>query len=469
MSQDNEIPPEEKISIKKKACFSIGYLGTNAVSGVFASSLIIFYREELLLSEMYIFWAFILYMAWNAINDPLFGWLSDRTSTKRGRRIPFLIVCAPILAISFFFIWISPTKLELGEFGVFLWMIMTMLLYDTVYTAALIPYQSLSQEISMDHRERASIQVFVMIFGLIGVLLSLFLPMSFLDAPGREGFIWMAIIIALSQLVTMWIVAFTIKERLEFSHVDSPFGFIDSIKHTFKSRAFLITVTMNFCIVFVNSALLGNLFFYIFYGFQGIDETLVIILILLAILSGIGVGIYYLLKLNKIKGLKTALFQSLIFLGCGLILVGLLPGFIALIGFFIVGVGFFGTLALINTAFGEVADEDEVKTGIRREAAIFGANALITKPAQSVAGSFIAIMLLYFNYQEPIFEIRQWQSPFTILGLRLAIGIIPGLVILLAALIFSFYPLKGEYLKDIKTKMNLMHQEKKEKFHKKFE
>jgi len=73
-------------------------------------------------------------------------------------------------------------------------------------------------------------------------------------------------------------------------------------------------------------------------------------------------------------------------------------------------------------------------------------------------------MLLFFQYQEPIDGVRQIQSAFTVLGLRLTIGIIPGIIILLGALIFSFFPIYGQYYEEIKSKMSSIQKARKDKY-----
>lgn len=464
MEFQKEISPEDKVDLKTKFCYAISSFGSFTIFTVFLSLVIIYYREILLLPSIYILWAFTFYAILNAINGVFFGWISDRTRTSQGRRIPYLKFFAPFLAISFIFIWISPSKGEIGVFGVFIWLLFSMILFDIFYNATNLAYISLGQELSMDNRERANIQAFVMVFGIFSTMISLILPLIILENMGRKGFIYFTIVLAVIQLITMLITSFTVKERLEFSLIQEPLGILDSFKHTIKSKSFLIVVFVNFCILFIQAVLFGNIFFYIFYVFTEYNPTLIIIIIGCLILSGLFFGTFYTLKINASKGLKPALFNSLLFVGVGLILIGVLPGIISLTGFFVFGFGLFGVMALINTAFGAVADEDEVKYGTRREAAIFGINSFITKPAQSIAGIFIAFILLVFQYQEPINGVQQSQSDFTILGFRLAMGIIPGFIVLGSALIFKLYPLHGNYLAEVKATMYQMHEEKREKY-----
>ena len=452
-----------KVSLKSKLGYSSTSLGSQLVHGIFLVSLLFYYREVMLLPEIYLIWAFIFYAAWNAINDPLFGWLSDRTSTRWGRRIPYYFLFVPIMSIAFVFLWLSPTVAEAGEMGVFIWLLIWMCIYDTAFTAVLLAWSALGQEMSMDHIERGRIQIFSLIFGLVGFLIALLMPLLFLEAAGREGFIFLAIVLAALQFVLMMITTVTVKEKLEFSQIDEPVGLFDSIKNTFRRKSFWITVTMNFLLIFNQTVFFTNLFFFTYYGIPGYDPFFLLLLIVGITLIGVFVGIIYISKINEKKGVKAAMMHSIFWQGVGFLIVGLVPGIWCVIGFFFFGISVFGALTLFNAAFGEVCDEDELKTGTRREASIFGTNALITKPAESLAAIFIALMLLFFLYQEPIGGVQQTQSDFTVLGIRIAMGIVSAIIAFLVILIYSFSPLHGEHLKEIKQKLNVMHEEKKQK------
>ena len=463
MDEMKEIAPDDLVKTSTKLSYGLTSLGTQFVDGVFKVSLLFYYREQLLLSEGYIILAFMLFAIWNAVNDPLFGWLSDKTKTRWGRRIPYLAIFTPVMSISFVLLWTSPSIEVIGELGVFIWLLVTMCLYDTAFTAALLVWSALGQELSMDHRVRASIQIYSLGFGVSGFLVALLLPMLFLETAGREGFIFLSIILAIVQFATMMITTVNVKERLEFSH-DEPLGIIDSFKHTLKSKAFITTALMNFILIYTQSTFFGNLFFFTSYAIPGYDSFLLLMGVVIMSLAGIFVGTAYIVRINAKKGVKTAMMRSVFSQAIGFLLTGILPGIFSLIGFFFVGIGLYGAMTLFNAAYGEVADEDELKTGTRREAAIMGINALITKPAESVANALIAFFLFLFLYQEPIGGIQQSQSELTILGIRIAMGILPGLSLLLALLIFHFYPLHGQYLKEIKTKMYQVHEEKREKY-----
>jgi GPH family glycoside/pentoside/hexuronide:cation symporter len=116
--------------------------------------------------------------------------------------------------------------------------------------------------------------------------------------------------------------------------------------------------------------------------------------------------------------------------------------------------------------FGQVADEDELRSGVRREGAFFGVNALITKPAQSVAIALIPAILEATHFvtrQSQGGTILRDQPASAVTGIRILIGLIPGIAMFVGALILALYPLRGRRLEEMQRKVLALHAEKRER------
>ena len=110
--------------------------------------------------------------------------------------------------------------------------------------------------------------------------------------------------------------------------------------------------------------------------------------------------------------------------------------------------------------FADVVDYDEVMTGKRREATYAGVEALVQKPAESIAPAIFIWVILAFGFDET----AAIQSANAQLGIVLAFTVIPGIVLLIGGLCVKFYPLGGpEWMKQ-KEELNKLHQEKEAKY-----
>ena len=161
-------------TLKDKLIWGLANFGTSIIQGVFATTTVIFYHVYLGLDPFYIVLATTIYAIWNALNDPIFGYISDRTRTKLGRRIPFMRFTAPFLAITFVIFWLVP--IDSSQLSIFLWMLVMMALYDTCYTIIGLVYSALLPELSEEDQVRGQFQQFSSLFYLIGVVFGFFIP-----------------------------------------------------------------------------------------------------------------------------------------------------------------------------------------------------------------------------------------------------------------------------------------------------
>jgi GPH family glycoside/pentoside/hexuronide:cation symporter len=455
-----QIPIKKRLNFRTKLFYGLASLGTATVSSIFAALLPIFYQDYLGLSARWIGIASAIYAVWNAINDPIFGFITDSTHSKLGRRIPYLRFTAPFLGLTFILVWFAPQGA--GEPAIFWWMLVTMLLYDTCYTIIGLVHGALMPELSESDVERNQLSISSALFGLLGYVFGFLLPDLFRPQPGMENTL---LSLQLSMVAVGIIAAFLIflttlkvRERREFALVDKPLKFWQSLRYTLTNKSFWVFVSMNFLLTMMMSMATGSIFYLADYVMQ--TSTIVLMLYLFIPL---GLGIPLANPMVKKFGLLRAQQIYLLIGGVGLVSLAFIPTHLIPVSLVIAGMGLSGQQTVTYNILAYVIDDDEVRTGNRREGAFYGANALLTKPAQSVALFLTAFILEQSGFitramnQGQIFIDQPHAALF---GIRTIVGLIPGLAMLVSAIILIFFPIKGERLAQLKEKILVMHNTK---------
>lgn len=449
-----------KLSLAYKVTWGIAALGTSLISGIYGALLPIFYQDYLGLAASWIATASLIYAIWNALNDPLFGYLTDSTRSRWGRRIPYMRFTAPFLALTFVLVWFAPP--QAGQEALFWWMLVSMLLYDTCYTIIGLAYSALLPEVTESDAERNGLQISASLFGLLGMILGFLIPDFFRPKAGAEiSFLPLQvsmIVVAVVSMTLILITTFRVKERPEFTQVDKPIPLGAALRFTFTSKSFLILVSQNFMSILMQSLILGMMFYLADYVLQ-----MPTIVILLCVFIPLIVGVPVTSILRKRFGVAGAQQLLLTIAGLGLMAIAFVPNPLILLCLVAAGFGLSGPQTLTNVLFAQVADEDELRSGVRREGAFFGVNALITKPAQSVALALIPIVLEATNFvtrEANNGQIFLNQPVSALFGIKALMGLIPGLALLLGALLLRWYPLRGEYLEKVKTDLLQLHARK---------
>ncbi len=454
-----------RLSWDYKVIWGVAALGTSLINGVFQGLRLKFYQDILGLSAAWIGIAMLMYGIWNAINDPLFGYITDNTRSRFGRRIPYMRVTAPFLALTFILVWLIPPGAS--QTVKFLWMLVSFLLYDTCYTIIGLVYSALLPEVSESDAERNGLQISSSLFGLLGTLLGFIIPDLFRPKAGTSASLLplqiAMTVVAVVAMVFIIVTTLKVKERPEFTKVDKPVRILDALKFTFTSKSFLILAAANFMSILMQSLVIGSIYYLADYVLK-INTMIVLACVFIPLI--IGVTLTGLLR--RSLGVVRAQQLLLLIAGVGLCLLVVVPNSLILVCLVVAGFGLSGPQTLTNVLFAQVADEDELRSGVRREGAFFGVNALITKPADSVALTVASFILVagHFVTQEQNGGLPYLNQPDSaLLGIKIMLGLIPGLAMLLGALILQWYPLRGGYLRKVQDEVLALHARKSAELH----
>jgi len=124
----------EKLPLKSKIAYGGFGAGISLPSQIAFSAITFFYTAKLGLDVELAGIAWLIFSFWNAINDPLFGFIEDKTkSEKYGRRIPYIRFGAPLYGIAFIFCWIPFVSIN-SQTALFFNLIIVLFVFDTMFT-----------------------------------------------------------------------------------------------------------------------------------------------------------------------------------------------------------------------------------------------------------------------------------------------------------------------------------------------
>ena len=130
----------------------------------------------------------------------------------------------------------------------------------------------------------------------------------------------------------------------------------------------------------------------------------------------------------------------------------------ALINLIFIGIGFGGMMYFIWLIIADVIDEDELKTGVRREGTFFGITNFFMRLSAVVSILSVSLIFLSTGWEE-------WtENPEidTLLGIQLLMVLFPAIAVGLSLLCLYFYPFNKAKVNEIKVKLEILHKEKKE-------
>jgi len=158
---------EKKLPLRTKLLFSTGDLSTSIPLAILMFFQLYFLTDIAGLRPALAGYAVGLPRIWDAVNDPLFGLISDRIRTRWGRRRVLLLFGSVPLGLSFIFMWLVP---RFGQIGLAFYYAIVFIVFDTAFTVVHVGYNALTPEMTSDYDERSSLNGFRMAFSISGTL-----------------------------------------------------------------------------------------------------------------------------------------------------------------------------------------------------------------------------------------------------------------------------------------------------------
>ena len=459
VNMNSGIEFNEVLTRKSKIAYGSCNTAGNILSGIGFTAITFYYNVKLGLAAELIGIAWLIFAFWNAINDPLFGYIEDRTKSDLGRRIPYIRYGAPVYGVLFVLCWIPLVDIN-NEMALFLYFLIILFAFDTIFTIVVLITYILPAEMAITSKERASLMVYATYIGVIGFVLTFVVPLILLtgETTGIDlNFIIAMIIIGAACTVVMVVSSYYIKEY-KFAQLEEPLGVIPALKESFKNKPFIIFELSLFCIILGQTMLTTAVFYYVDFvlNLSGV-MAIVPIIIVIGVMFAFA---YPASKLIEKYGLKKVFIFGQITLGIGFVLTFFIGWSLntVIISMVLIGIGLSILFMESPIILADTIDFDELKTDKRRETTYTGIEALITKPAISLGNWLFLLIISGYGFQEA----ASTQPDSAILGIMIGFTIIPAIFIFLSALIMKFYTLDGSEWTEQKLKLQGIH-EKKEK------
>jgi glycoside/pentoside/hexuronide:cation symporter, GPH family len=432
-----------KIPLLDKIGYGSGNFSTGVANQVIGTYLVFYCTAILGIPGSLVGLAVSLSIIWDAITDPLMGYLSDITKSKKfGRRHQYLLIGGIGLGLTNYFLWNISSGLSASlKFLIIFILILIIKTFSTIYVT---PYTALGAELSNDYNERTNIQGIKTIFFLLGLaFVSVFgMFVFFRSTPefpsgqlNPDSYRAMGLFSSIIIFIFAVICFFTTKKYIPILNLHAQktvekvkvSKLISAFKEIFLNKSFR-HVAFTYMFTNIASALIANTGLHVFtYTFSLSSQQIAIIVGAQFLVSILSQPIWSKAseKMDKkpamVLGILLCILSCLFFVLLVFLkdyvsgrIVFFMP-FAALAGF---GTGGLFTLPLSMIA--DVIDLDELNTGKRAEGSYYGCLTLFYKLSQSITLFLIGFILdlVKFDASLPL----QAESTVLILGLLLGVG-----------------------------------------------
>lgn len=372
--------------------FALGMFAMMVPSQAFSSFYSYFYVDKLGLGIGLATLARSIFLIWDAVNNPLFGYWSDRTRTRYGRRRPWVFGAIPLFMLTFVLIFSPPDGLS--QNGLFTWFLVALILFEAVATVLWVNYGALFPELFRGDRVRAKASAIQQGYQVVALLIGSALTPILFNAMGFSN---MAVLYAGIFGAFMFLCMLSVQEKPEAGEGE-PLKLLEAFRETLKNKKFWVFNISNSFAQTVNGLISSIIPFYAKYVLN-IPDGQVSILLASVFVSVIPLVFVWYRIIRTMDGVK-AWRLSLAVYGLSVIPLwfghNLVSGVAAGIA---VGFGLAGFLVTPAMVGGSIIDEDAERTGRRREGIYTAVSGFITRSSGLISALAFFVIGLIFGYE----------------------------------------------------------------------
>jgi glycoside/pentoside/hexuronide:cation symporter, GPH family len=444
-----------KLTVKQKLGFGIFDLGGNMLFTLMSFWALKYLTDTVGIAAVWAGSAVMVGKAWDAVTDPMMGFISDRTLSRWGRRRVYLLFGAVPMCLTMVFFFTAPTYLP--QYLHITWAILALMLLNTASTIINVPYSSLTPELTTDYHEQSSLNGYrfgCAVFGTIAGAGAVQPLVQAFARPGsadplldQRGFSVMGFILGAVMMIVTLLTFLGTKEK-QYRKEDLPTeGFFDTFKVVFKNKPYVLLL-LTYALHMTGISFLTTILAYYTENILNRPDITTIVLVLLLVTAMLFIPVSVLVSKKIGKKTTYQICFVIIASACGTIF---FLGHRMPVEFFYfvmvyagIGVGFsyVAPFAMVP----DVIEYEAAKTGVRNEGAYYGMWTFISKLGTALALFVSGHILTLGGYISQAGEGTAVQPPSVFNAIRLIIGPLPMVVLIAAIVVIQFYPLdKKEY------------------------